>query len=166
MKLSFWGRPGKSGAAIAALVLAAGTLSAAANADAPKEAAVPESTCRPDGELSPDRIDFVTATLKSPAYKWVRVEGLERAAQHGEVHARLTGPESIVVTTKNVTALKLSPRTGGEAPAIHVLIDGQRVLFMKGRNGPPYSLIKEKGRWHEGQLKTAQKPADREPEAR
>ncbi len=71
-------------------------------------------------QAAPKRVRFVTYTLIYPEMEWVRVEGMKQQWERSEVLAELDG-DIITATTKNITALRLSPAS----PVKSVVIDGQ-----------------------------------------
>jgi hypothetical protein len=95
---------------------------------------------KPDAE----RVDFVTYTLRFPECKWARIEGLERHWQRAEIHAGKTGENTVEVTTKNVTALRLN--TG----VLTATIDGQRLALDSGPVPTNVAFVKRNGRWAPG----------------
>jgi hypothetical protein len=101
-------------------------------------------------EPDSERVDFITYTLRFPECKWVRIEGLERHWERAEVHARRLA-KAIEVTTKNITALRLSPpassRRGPQAES--VVIDGQKINTPLAASGKPVVLVKQGRRWSE-----------------
>lgn len=63
---------------------------------------------------SPRReIDFVTYTLRHHRVDWLEVTGLKEHWSPGRVRARLTGANTIEITTEGVTRLKLDFRDSG-----------------------------------------------------
>ena len=81
-------------------------------------------------EPEAEKVDFVTYTLRFPECKWVRLEGLEHHWQRAEIHAHRTAPDRIEVTTRNVSAFRLTATGWGSTG--HVTIDG-RVLNTRRR---------------------------------
>ena len=73
-------------------------------------------------EPEAEKVDFVTYTLRFPECKWVRMEGLEHHWQRAEIHAHRTAPDRIEVTTRNVSAFRLTAAGWGSTG--HVTIDG------------------------------------------
>jgi predicted esterase len=105
------------------------------------------------GRQPANEVRFVTYTLRYPEMKWVRVEGMERHWERAEVTAKVDG-QSIVATTKNVTALRFTTPFAGNAPASDLIakftIDGQTLPAVWNKTGARY--VKTKGRWSAGLL--------------
>ena len=75
----------------------------------------------------PEKIDFVTYTLRFPECRWVRLEGLEKHWQRAEVHAQRTAAE-VRITTRNVSALRLQlPAAESRSAAV---VDGKRLSLL------------------------------------
>ncbi|MBO0698188.1 MAG: prolyl oligopeptidase family serine peptidase [Zavarzinella sp.] len=73
----------------------------------------------------PERVRFVTYTLKNATCDWVRLEALERQYERAAVDAAWTG-ETFRVTTSNVARLQLHASPAKAFPK-SVTIDGQSV---------------------------------------
>jgi hypothetical protein len=85
-----------------------------------------------------------TYTLRYPGDSWVEIAGLEKHWERADVHARVEG-KAAIVTTKNVTALRLHC-FGDKTDPDHVVINGQKI----SRPAPPEEravLIKRNGAW-------------------
>lgn len=92
---------------------------------------------------TPERVRFVTYTLRYPECKWVRIEGLERHYDRASVDA-VPKDDNLTVTTKNVSRITLRHEF-----AKKIVIDGQTVPESNSR-----TFAKESGKW------TAAKPHD------
>ncbi len=96
---------------------------------------------------SPEKIDFVTYTLRFPECRWVRLEGLERHWQRAEVHAQRSASGEIRITTRNVSALRLNlapSMLAGDA-----VVDGKRLPLSDSSSGKVY-LVKGASGWRFG----------------
>jgi pimeloyl-ACP methyl ester carboxylesterase len=82
----------------------------------------------------PKEIKFVTYTLRYNQCGWVTVEGLERHWQRAEVDGEIKADGSIVLKTKNVTALTLNCSFGSATTVKGVTIDGQSLGHIGGNN--------------------------------
>lgn len=60
----------------------------------------------------PNKVRFTTWTLRYNEMLWVKVDGLNEHWERADVDAEITGPSSVKVTTKNVSALTLSMPPG------------------------------------------------------
>lgn len=79
---------------------------------------------------SPSRVRLQTRTLRYNKMFWVEIVGLKQHWEDSRVDAQLTGPKSVIITTKNVTALKLQEPWGPGttfAPDLSIVIDEQTV---------------------------------------
>lgn len=101
-----------------------------------------------DRPTYPNRIRFVTYTLRYPGCNWVRVLGLDKHYQETLVDADRT-EDGFNVTTKNVRALQLSMPFGALA-VIKVMIDKQeahaRPWISQGGESLVY-LVRRDGQW-------------------
>jgi hypothetical protein len=99
-------------------------------------------------EEYPQRVRFVTYTLKYPACDWVRILGLDRHYDRSLVDARKT-EDGFVVTTENVRSLRLVvPK--GTLHDLTVKIDKQELTARPwGDKDGPHSiyLVRREGRW-------------------
>ena len=102
---------------------------------------------------APD-VDFVTYTLRWPECKWVHLEGLERHWERAEVHARRTAPDHLDVTTRNVSALRLTP-PDWKANGV-VVVDGETLKTPKTAL-VSLNLMKTGGHWKWGEPKGLRK---------
>ncbi|MGV3720973.1 MAG: prolyl oligopeptidase family serine peptidase [Actinomycetota bacterium] len=96
-------------------------------------------------------IHFLTYTLRWPDCKWVTVKGLERHWERSEVHARVAHEGSVAVTTRNVSALQLSP----PGTIRKLTLDGQDVKV--NPKDAPFQVVKSDGKWRSGELKGLRK---------
>jgi hypothetical protein len=79
---------------------------------------------------SPSRVRLQTRTLRYNKMFWVELLGLGQHWEDGRIDAQLTGPKSIIITTKNVTALMLKEPWGPGtpfAPDLSIVIDEQSI---------------------------------------
>ena len=97
------------------------------------------------------RVDFVTFTLRYPACKWVRLEGLEHQWQRSEVHATMS-EDAIAVSTRNVSALRLSPADLAAGHIRSIEIDGETIAVQMKTTHPSLAFMKRGGRWSAGSL--------------
>lgn len=104
----------------------------------------------------PAKVRMTTYTLKYPDMHWVHLEGLNQHWEKAVVNAEIKDSQTVVIETKNVTALSLvmdageCPLDAGHTPGI--LIDGQslegaNVLSDKSWN---VTLHKEGDIWRTG----------------
>lgn len=100
----------------------------------------------------PGKVHLQTRTLRYPQMHWVRIEGLEEHWKDSRVDAELESGTNLVVSTKNVTRLRLgSPWQGGrEFPeGFGIEIDGWKlrvdeaaqVLRLDRSNGGDWALL-------------------------
>ncbi|QEL19396.1 hypothetical protein [Limnoglobus roseus] len=93
----------------------------------------------------PNRVRFVTYTLRYPTCSWVVLEGLERHYDRALVDAQAKGAEGFDVKTINVTRLRLTrAKELGNVP-VKVVIDGQAVDAVSG--GAAVAFEKTAGKW-------------------
>ncbi len=99
----------------------------------------------------PDAVHLVTYTLRYPAVKWVRIDGMEHQWERAEIHATSSG-EKITATTKNVMALVFSTPFRIGQPASErikqIVIDGQPLVPAWNKAGAQF--VKTGGRWAVG----------------
>jgi predicted peptidase len=57
----------------------------------------------------PDKIEFVTYSLRYNQMHWITVDALKEHWEEARVSAEITGPSSISIETQNVTALTIEP---------------------------------------------------------
>jgi len=94
----------------------------------------------------PKEVRLTTYTLQYPEAAWVRIEGMEKHWERGDVKARLEQPGMASVTTTNVSALELS------LPELRsVVIDGQMLAASKRKRGGGVMVWKKAGRWTMGE---------------
>ncbi len=89
---------------------------------------------------SPAKVRFVTYSLIYPEMEWIRVEGLAKQWERSEVTAEIAG-EKIIASTRNVTALRLSP----EMVITSVVLDGE-VLAVSGERSE-LAFHRNSGNW-------------------
>jgi dienelactone hydrolase len=95
-------------------------------------------------EAQPREIHFSTYTLRYPESAWVRIEGMEKHWERAEVNAKLSDTGEVVVTTRNVSALSLTPK------ASTFIIDEQRVPWPSPMTPKTGILVRKEGRWSHG----------------
>jgi len=106
---------------------------------------------------TPKEIHFTTYTLKYNTLDWLTVDALEEHWKRTDVVAKITGPNTIEITTKNVTALSVDIPTGKSADHIDlskpvsVTIDGDRIGFRQGTK-PEWFHRNPDGKWAEEAL--------------
>jgi pimeloyl-ACP methyl ester carboxylesterase len=96
----------------------------------------------------PERIHFVTYTLKYPSCAWVEIFGLEQHYDRALVDAQKT-EAGFAVKTANVRTLHLGMPPGSVAPFV-VSIDGQQVQarpYITPLGSPNLYLDKRNGQW-------------------
>jgi pimeloyl-ACP methyl ester carboxylesterase len=77
-------------------------------------------------ELVPLTINFTTWTLIYPRMAWITVDGMGRHWQRARVRAELSGDDTILITTHNVTALTVDmapgscPFDGAKVPKLEI----------------------------------------------
>jgi hypothetical protein len=99
----------------------------------------------------PERVRFVTYTLKYPSCYWVEVIGLDRHYRQASVDARHS-EDGFVVQTANVRALHLALPTGLPRQPVDVSLDGQklRVQPYANRSGDLHLYLEKRdGSWKE-----------------
>ena len=87
---------------------------------------------------SPDEVKFTTFTLSYPGCDWVEIQGMGRQWARARVTAKIAN-RRMVVTTENVTRLRLSP---GPNRAGIVELDGLEIFFTDD-----LTFAKTGGRW-------------------
>ncbi len=102
-----------------------------------------------------EKVDFVTYTLRFPECKWVHLEGLEHHWQRAEIHARRIDSDHIEITTRNVTAFRLTPTdwvTKG-----HITIDGKNLTTQIHNDLPAQTatltFVKRGTEWIPGEVR-------------
>jgi pimeloyl-ACP methyl ester carboxylesterase len=86
---------------------------------------------------SPNRVRFVTYTMRYNNAHWVTVEGLEESYRRADVDAKRTDDmKQYTVTTKNVSRVKF------DVPAASFTLDGQTL-----KAGPTPTFAKTNGKW-------------------
>lgn len=98
--------------------------------------------------LSPKKVSLQTQTLRYHKMFWVDVQGLEKHWKDSRVDAEHAG-NAFRVTTKNVTALTLSPNNLPDN--VKVEIDGQTIAAKAKDNA--VSFVKQNGQWSVGEPK-------------
>ncbi len=92
----------------------------------------------------PERVRFVTYTLRYPDCEWVAIEGLKTHYQKAIIDAVRTSDRSITVKTSNITRFRLTLQSKLLAPEVVVSIDDQEV-----RTQPPSLSFNQtaQGKW-------------------
>jgi hypothetical protein len=93
---------------------------------------------------TPAEIRFTTYTLRYATCAWLRVEGLVRHWERGEVRATQSPDGVVTLTTSGITALSL---TGLRVQRLEA--DGQSVPLAQPGADRPVRLAREDGRWRE-----------------
>ncbi len=88
----------------------------------------------------PESVSLQTRTLRYNRMHWVEILGLDRHWQDSRVDAKLTSPDGLEVTTKNIHSLRLTPPRAVE----RIAIDGQELA---APNADAIELIKQDGKW-------------------
>jgi predicted esterase len=84
---------------------------------------------------TPKKVHLQTRTLAYSKLHWVSVQGLQEHWQDSRVDAEIVGEYRIRATTKNITALRLTPWGPDEKHAATVEIDGQTVVLEPASRG-------------------------------
>jgi dienelactone hydrolase len=106
---------------------------------------------------TPKEIHFTTYTLKYNRQDWLFVDALQEHWKRADVIAKVTGPNTVEITTKNVAALSVVIPFGKSPEAIDsskpgsVTIDGDRIGFRKGTK-PEWFHRNPDGKWVEDAL--------------
>ena len=102
----------------------------------------------------PKKVSLQTRTLRYSRVHWVEAIGLGAHWQDSRIDAEFVEPQRIVVTTKNVTALRLSPIL--PAGSVTAVIDGQTIVADAASVGldagsighePGLTLVRIEGQW-------------------
>ncbi len=101
-------------------------------------------------EPEAEHVDFVTYTLRFSECKWVHLEGLEHHWQRAEIHAIHAAANRIEVTTRNVSAFRLTPSDW--EPGGRLVIDGQ-TLPMPPRASTALAFVRRGTRWSRGEAR-------------
>ncbi len=99
----------------------------------------------------PEKIRFVTHTLKYPGSHWLRITHLEKHYDRAVIEADLKGGDkpSLRIKTTNVAGLHFAKLSFDEG-AVKVEVDGQTVEGIKGTDiGLAASLTKQDGKWRQ-----------------
>lgn len=97
----------------------------------------------------PERVRFVTYTLKYPGCDWVEFLGLDRHYEKAQIDAT-RHDNGFTVTTANVRQLRLG-LPGGDTTIQAVKIDGQEISAKPAHGGVgnwSIYLVRQNGRWH------------------
>ncbi len=97
---------------------------------------------------APRKVSLQTRTLRYHRQHWVDVQMLGKHWHDTRVDAELVADDALVVSTRNVAALHLSP-PGWPRP-MTVTIDEQALKLAEPMVDVPISLIKHEGRWQVG----------------
>ena len=109
-----------------------------------------------DRDQYPQEITLQTRTLRYPRYAWLEILGLERHWQDSRVEAKAHDEQRISLTTKNVTALRLTApwwgdvrRSSAGPPAeTKIEIDGQSLALKTPRfAGAALAFELRGGKW-------------------
>jgi len=98
-------------------------------------------------EKEPKKIHFTTYTLIYPDMRWVRVLGMDKEWERADVDAEIKG-DQIVVTTKNVSALQLSPSAETAQATKQIVLDGETIPISASKVGLLFQ--KQNGKWTAG----------------
>jgi len=101
--------------------------------------------------VHPDRVRFVTYTLKFDTMRWVKIDALEKHWERASVEGEVSGNNSVTLKTSGVAGLTLEIPAGSDpvgAP-LKISIDGQTLTFTSpdahAKNFP--RLKKMAGKW-------------------
>jgi hypothetical protein len=104
----------------------------------------------------PSKIKMTTYTLKYPDMHWIHLQGLNRHWEKAVVNAEVKDSQTVLIDTKNVTALSIK-MDSGECPLDSglnplIVIDGQRLETGKVQSDKSWtvSLHKEGEHWNIG----------------
>ncbi|MEY5027063.1 MAG: hypothetical protein RLZZ244_2591 [Verrucomicrobiota bacterium] len=112
-------------------------------------AALVDAAAKAGSPEAPERVVLATYTLRYNRMDWVEILGLERHWEEARVEARKSGPRTISVETRGVTALALHlPGAWSGAGAWKVVCDGRELSVP----GPRVELRKGPGGWEAGGL--------------
>ncbi len=99
----------------------------------------------------PDKVRFVTWTLKYPSCYWVDLMALDRHYSRARVEAEFHKEEGYSLTTTNVRALRLGLAPGADRGPVAVAVDGQKLTVRPylARATQQLSIYLEKrgGKW-------------------
>lgn len=101
-------------------------------------------------ERFPRTVSLQTRTLRYNRCHWVEILGLERHWRDSRVDARAVDPKGIIITSRNVTALRLSPPWRGSksfAAGVRIEIDGTTITVPTGERRESLTLSKKTGGW-------------------
>jgi predicted esterase len=101
-------------------------------------------------EEYPERVRFVTYTLRYPTCAWVELIGLHRHYQRARVDARSTD-KGFTVQTENIRGLRLGLPPAGFPEDLLVSIDGQELHarpWLSQGSAANVFLEQRDGRWH------------------
>lgn len=95
----------------------------------------------------PEKVHFLTYTLKYPSCDWVEIGGLEQHYRRAEIDAART-ETGFKIKTSNIRSLRLTLPPGDSAGQI-VQIDGQELSLKPSNIGGPMAVFLERdnGRW-------------------
>ncbi len=99
-----------------------------------------DEAVRAGRSTKPEAVSLETRTLRYNRMHWVEILGLDQHWQDSRVDAKLTSPDGLEVTTKNIHSLRLSPPRAVE----RIAIDGQELTAPKTE---AIELIKQNGQW-------------------
>jgi predicted esterase len=94
-------------------------------------------------------VHFVTYTLRYPRCKWITIEGLARHWQRSQVDGSAAGT-AITLTTRNISALRLTPSAAMAARVMALRVDGQDVALARRAAQGDIELVRRGGRWRLG----------------
>jgi pimeloyl-ACP methyl ester carboxylesterase len=113
------------------------------------EAAYAKHTAKGREEY-PERVRFVTYTLRYPTCAWVELIGLNRHYERARVDAQKTD-KGFTIQTENVRALRLGLPPSGAPEDLVVHIDGQELntrAWISQAGAVNLYLERREGRWH------------------
>lgn len=97
----------------------------------------------------PDRINFVTYTLRYNKMHWLTIDALEEHWKEARVNAEITGPSSIAIETQNIMALTIELPVKNHSfdpvTTVFVNIDSQKLEL--STKAPSISIAKAGNRW-------------------
>jgi hypothetical protein len=99
-------------------------------------------------DTAPRKVSLQTRTLRYHKLHWVDVRMLDEHWRDARVDAELVADDALVVATRNVAALQLSPP--GWPQPMTVTIDGTALKLEKPMVDAPICLVKHEGRWQVG----------------
>jgi hypothetical protein len=96
-------------------------------------------------DVKPNKVTFQTQTLRYHQMFWVEARGLREHWRDSRVDAEIADDGTIKVSTKNITLLRLTPKSNMAAAVIE--IDGEVVQVPNTKTPSPVADLKYDGKW-------------------